>query len=128
MIALRSLNLLTAVATLATLATLRPARADELPNDDPDAESDNMSLLWTSALDPERRALDATLAAALRLYNDNDANAALQKLQSITTIAGDNVVYWRLHGALSATLRDWPTCVQSFTKVFAKLPSDVPPL
>ena len=43
------------LSLLGAMAMLAPARADELPNDDPDAESDNMSLLWTSALDPQRR-------------------------------------------------------------------------
>lgn len=116
------------LSLLGAMAMLAPARADELPNDDPDAESDNMSLLWTSALDPQRRTLDATMAAALRLYNDNDAQGALRKLQSAGPVAADHLVYWRLHGALSATLHDWPTCVQSFAKVFSKLPSDAPPL
>ena len=97
-------------------------------HDDPDAAAEQASRMWSSALNPQDRDRSEVVAQALRLFNDQDYKAARAKLQTVYNHASDDLTYWRLHAAVAAMLSDWPTCIASYGKAFARLGSDITPL
>ncbi|MBP9089065.1 MAG: hypothetical protein KBG15_23290, partial [Kofleriaceae bacterium] len=59
--------------------------AAPVPNldDDPDAAAEQISAVWSSALDPQGRNRSAAVAKALRSFNDQDYQAARATLQTV---------------------------------------------
>ena len=124
------LMLATVIVPVTNTAPVAPSYAAPLidPEDDPDAAAEQASAMWSSALDPQGRDLTVAVAKALRAFNDQDYKAARATLQTAQPSARDDLTYWRLHAAVAAMLNDWPTCLASYRKAFARIGSASTPL
>ncbi len=134
---LHSVMIVVACVLVAIIGLAHIAPSDAAPgyattlvdsDDDPDAAAEQASAMWSSALDPQGRGRSAAVAQALRAFNDQDYKTARAKLQTVQNYAGDDLTYVRLHAAVAAMLSDWPTCVASYSKAFARMGSTIAPL